>query len=125
MKIFLDDERKCPKNWTIARCTDNLDALIEEHGIENISDISLDNDLGIACEDEGRQWLNRLLEKVLLDDIVPPVIHIHTANPIASNAMVACRRDIQRILNDNNIKKDIIGGVYHGISGYAKEFYSK
>lgn len=62
----------------------------------DVSEISLDHDLGDDERGTGYHVLLWIEEMVALHNSKPPVIHIHTANPTARNRMEAARSAIYR-----------------------------
>lgn len=90
MKIFLDDTRSAPQGWILARWPEDVIKAIRTGGV---SEISLDHDLGegsdLAHPRTGMDVLNWLEREVLTNNLKPPLIRIHTANPVASQRMHA------------------------------------
>ena len=98
MKIWLDDHRRPPDtNWV---WVDNSKAVIDMLSRFQVSEISLDHDLGDEnLYGNGYQVLLWIEEKVFTDtNYVPPIIQIHTANPVARQKMLAARNSIDREL---------------------------
>ncbi len=58
--------------------------------------ISLDHDLGPPEAGDGYEVLLWIERQVATRGWVPPVIHIHTANPVARLRMEAALRSIKR-----------------------------
>ena len=113
MKIFLDDERGRPPGWILAENVTDLEKCIFLLGDE-VEEISLDNDLG-EDEEEGKDFLKRMEEFIHFNNnYVPPIIHIHTANTVASKQMVQMRESIQRTLDERGVYKNIIGTTTFG-----------
>jgi len=102
MKIFLDDERECPAGWlhvrTPAECIHFL-----KNNPKDISDLSLDHDLGDdAGIGTGYDVLLWLEEKVALEGFIPPRnIIVHSSNASARVKMENAIKSIRRI-SDNN-----------------------
>lgn len=94
IKVFLDDERKCPDGWIPVRTPAQTIALLET-GM--VSHLSLDHDLG---DDEGIGtgydvvlWME---EQVFLGRYLPPEhITVHSANV---SARVKMEAGIEKIL---------------------------
>ena len=99
MKLYLDDVRKCPENWIPVRYVRDMIQLLQE---QNVSEISLDNDLG-EFEPEGYEVVRWMEEKVALQPgaYTPPTIYVHTANPVARKKMLAGIESIKRMLERN------------------------
>lgn len=78
MKIFLDDERKAPAGWIQTRTVEETIEILKS---QQVSDLSLDNDLGIGYS-EGYEVLDWLEEWVYNNPTFPiPNIRVHTSNP--------------------------------------------
>lgn len=92
MKLFLDDVREPPDNsWTVCRLPIEVIEMMESH---DISIVSLDHDLGL-CDITGMYVLNWIEEKMHFDELwIPPLILIHSANPIALERMLKVTRKI-------------------------------
>jgi len=81
IKLFVDDERPCPKGWIPAF---NYDEAIASLRWENVEELSLDHDLGngptgydiIKVLEEwyhdGGQWREK----------VPKIVSCHSSNPV-------------------------------------------
>jgi len=83
MNVWLDDERPAPDGWYHVKTATEA---IETLKMWAVSEISLDNDLGLDNE-EGYDVLKFLEEKAFSDKSFHiPIIHIHTANPVARQA---------------------------------------
>lgn len=112
--IFLDDKRGCPQGWVpYYRTEDVIDALQmwrdEPATNPGIRSISLDNDLGQGAV-EGYKVLDWIEEQVILDEsFVPPVIHIHTDNPVARQRMISTLHQVQMRLDDRGAEVNVIG----------------
>lgn len=95
IKVFLDDERPTPEGWTRAYWPDEVIALIEQG---NVDTISLDHDLGNDGKGTGYDVCLWIKEKVIQSgfegDFVPPVIQIHSANPVGRHRMDSAIRII-------------------------------
>lgn len=107
MKVWLDDVRPAPSTWVWCKSIVEL-ANIILNSKEEIEEISLDNDLGEYLP-EGWRVLEVFEQRVIEGDFIPPVIHIHTANPVAAEKMRAIREQIQLRLDEKNVGKNIIG----------------
>lgn len=94
MKLFVDDERECPKGWEIARDTETAIRMIAM--IPDITDISLDHDDGRGGTFQpvayfiGEKYNNNTF---WADDLE---IRIHTQNPVG-------RKNIKDILENYSI----------------------
>lgn len=104
MKLWLDDIRnpKHHEDWEDAVWVNTPEEAIEYLETGKVTHLSLDNDLGLFEDDEGRprdgyavaKWLER---RVYEDDsFVPPnVLNAHTANSVAHRKMWACFKAIR------------------------------
>lgn len=101
MKIFLDDERKPPDGWVLVRWPEEMITLLQKG---NVTEISLDHDLGNDDRGTGYDVILWIEEAVATTGFIPPRIHIHTANASARQKMEAGRRSIQR-LHDENVSE--------------------
>jgi hypothetical protein len=89
MKIYLDDVRPAPKGWILVKTASEMINYLET---SNVVEISLDHDLGI--EETGYDVLLYIEKKVVLEGYKAPLIHIHTANPVARIKMMQARNNI-------------------------------
>ncbi|ARL91038.1 cyclic-phosphate processing receiver domain-containing protein [Burkholderia pseudomallei] len=100
MRIFLDDERETPKGWERVYWPDEAITLLRQG---DITEISLDHDLGDDERGTGYDVLLWIEEQVALNGMTPPKMRIHSANSSARAKMLAaieaiemryfCRRD--------------------------------
>ena len=115
-KLYLDDYRiPIPKDWIHVRDYDEFIAAVENYGLENISNISLDHDLGVSAMEEcnnnvfpnGILNYDNINEKtgydcakwivdLSIDTKIPlPLINVHSANPVGS-------KNIMLLINNYN-----------------------
>lgn len=94
MKVYLDDERKTPDGWHRTYTVEETCELLKSG---NVSDLSLDNDLGEGLL-EGYKVLDWLEEQVYADPNfpIPQNISIHSANPVAQQRMLMTLRSIDK-----------------------------
>jgi len=92
MKIYLDDTRPAPKGWILVKNAPSAIKLLEE---EEITEISLDHDLGDDLLGTGYTVLLWIEEKVYTSNYSSPVIHIHTSNTSAKSKMEQAVKSIQ------------------------------
>ena len=92
IKVYLDDMRTPPKGWTLVRWPDEVIALLKKG---NVTEISLDHDLGDDKRGTGYDVLTWIEKEVVLRDYVPPKINIHTANISAGKKMRSALKSIQ------------------------------
>jgi len=91
IKIWLDDLRKAKKDWITIICAEDAIALLKE-GI--VKEISLDHDLGL--QKTGYDVINWIEKEVMTKGFNPPIIHIHTDNPVGRKAMKVVAERIKK-----------------------------
>lgn len=98
MKLWLDDLRTPPENWSWVKAAGKA---IEQLGEGNVTEISLDHDLGDPEEENGTGyqvacWLE---EQAAIGNwsLVPAVIRVHSANPVGVMNMEAAIAAIERM----------------------------
>jgi hypothetical protein len=98
MKIWLDDEREPPTSEWV--WMDSSQAVIDALCKLNVTEVSLDHDLGDEeMYGNGYKVLLWIEQQVYLNNkYIPPMVEIHTANPVARMKMRACRASIRRRL---------------------------
>ena len=84
MKIYLDDERDTPDGWERVYWPDEAIELLESG---NVSEISLDHDLGDDERGTGYDVVLWIEEAVATREFVPPDIKVHSANSSAREKM--------------------------------------
>lgn len=94
MRVYLDDVRPVPDGWVLARTVDEALAWL---ATGQVTEVSLDHDLGEAEAGTGYDVLLWIEQAVAERDYVPPAIRIHTSNPAARPRMQAAVRSIQRL----------------------------
>ena len=99
MKLWLDDERPAPDDtWTHVLTASHCIYLLGCRSVFLVTELSLDHDLGdgngtgysVAC------WLE---EEAASGRYVPPVIRIHSANPVGRANMQRAIDSIERRRN--------------------------
>lgn len=99
MRLYLDDERPCPKGWVLVKTAEEAILMLDG---ERVEEISLDHDLG--DQDHDQEWtgytvLLHIESKVVWDENYhAPVIHIHTANTSARKKMELGKASIERYM---------------------------
>ncbi|WP_028228674.1 cyclic-phosphate processing receiver domain-containing protein [Paraburkholderia ferrariae] len=93
MKVFLDDERSTPNGWVRTFWPEEVIALLKTG---KVTELSLDHDLGDDARGTGYAVLLWLEEQVALHAMLPPRIHIHSANSSARLKMEAAVASINR-----------------------------
>lgn len=99
MKLFVDDVRPCPSGWELATTAEEAILLID---YENVTEISLDHDLGDSDHDPewtGYTVLMYIESKVVFDATYEaPIINIHTANTAGRKRLELCKGSIERFM---------------------------
>lgn len=98
MKVFLDDERPTPPGWTAASWPEEVIALLETG---QVTDVSLDHDLGDDAHGTGYDVIMWIEEAVAVRGFVPPRITVHSANPTARQRMALGIAAIERLAKRN------------------------
>lgn len=94
MKVYLDDERLTPPGWVPVRWPDEAIRLLETG---EVTEISLDHDLGDDARGTGYTVILWLEEAVATRGFKPPAITIHTANASARQKMLLGVQSIERL----------------------------
>ena len=94
MKIFLDDERPTPEGWVQAYWPQEAIALLETG---EVTEISLDHDLGNDERGTGYDVILWIEEAVSTRGFRPPRISVHSANPSARQKMQLGIKSIERL----------------------------
>ena len=97
MKVFLDDERSTPEGWVRVYWPDEAIALLQTG---QVTEISLDHDLGDDARGTGYDVVLWVEEAVHLHGFVPPRMHVHSANSAARVRMLAGIAAIDLIKNN-------------------------
>ena len=84
MKVYLDDERETPDGWERVYWPDEAIRLLQTG---QVTDISLDHDLGDDERGTGYDVVLWIEEAVLTRGFVPPSIVVHSANSSAREKM--------------------------------------
>lgn len=92
MKIYLDDTRPAPEGWHLVYTPEEAIAFLER-GL--VREISLDHDLGLDHDRTGYAVLVWIEKQVYSEPkFYPPIIHLHTMNPIGRKRMEAALTQI-------------------------------
>ena len=94
MKVYLDDERNTPDGWVRTYWPEEAIALLKTGAV---TEISLDHDLGDDAHGTGYSVLLWLEEQVAVHGMVPPIMHVHSANASARQKMEAAIATINRL----------------------------
>lgn len=94
MKVYLDDERPTPAGWTRVYWPDEAIALLKG---KEVTEISLDHDLGDDARGTGNDVILWIEEAVVTCGFRPPKIRVHSANTAARQKMERGVRAIERL----------------------------
>jgi hypothetical protein len=95
MKVYLDDEREAPNGWRSVRWPEEAITLLETG---QVTEISLDHDLGDDKRGTGYDVILWIEEAVATSGFRPPQIRIHSANASARIKMEAGIEAIERLV---------------------------
>ena len=84
MKVYLDDERSTPDGWVRVYWPNEAIELLKSG---QVTEISLDHDLGDDVRGTGYDVVLWIEEHVALHGFVPPKMSIHSANVSARAKM--------------------------------------
>ena len=84
MKVYLDDERTTPDGWHRVYSPNEAIDLLQTG---DVTEISLDHDLGDDDRGTGYDVVLWIEEQVALHGFVPPVMKVHLANVSARTKM--------------------------------------
>ena len=96
MKIFLDDARQAPSDWIHAYWPEEVITLLETG---NVTEISLDHDLGNDERGTGYDVVLWIEEAVATRGFIPPKIVVHSANSSAREKMEQGIASIERLVS--------------------------
>ena len=96
MKVYLDDERATPDGWTRVYWPSEAIELLKSG---QVTEISLDHDLGDDERGTGYDVVLWIEERVALQGFIPPKISVHSANVSARAKMEAGIRAIMASAN--------------------------
>lgn len=94
MKVYLDDERTTPEGWQRVYWPEEAIALLQAG---QVTDISLDHDLGDDEHGTGYDVLLWIEEAVVTSSFKPPRMQVHSANSSARQKMQAAIAQIERL----------------------------
>ncbi len=103
-RLWVDDLRPAPPGWDWAKTYHEAIARLQEKAY---TELSLDHDLG--CFEDGREYtgydiLVWLEARQAAGEPVPPLIHVHSANPVGVQRMQTVIRGLKR--NQFNDKRN-------------------
>ena len=97
MRVWLDDLRNEPVGWVRCRTPEEVIRLLQSGRVE---EISLDHDLGLLDgerEQTGYDVLLWIEQQVAVAGFRPPLMHVHSANIVAHERMLAAIQAINRL----------------------------
>ncbi|MEY8251922.1 MAG: hypothetical protein RPR91_06025 [Colwellia sp.] len=94
MKVYLDDERRTPEGWVRVYWPEEA---IELLMTANVTEISLDHDLGNDDHGTGYDVVLWIEEAVITRSFKPPKIKVHSSNPSARIKMELGISNIEKI----------------------------
>ena len=94
MKVYLDDERPTPKGWKRTFTVAETISLLETG---NVTELSLDHDLGNDDLGTGYDVILWIEEAVYLQNFTPPKIYVHSANSSARQKMLLGIQAIEKM----------------------------
>ena len=104
MKLYLDDERPTPAGWIGVKWPDEAIAYLET---DEVTDLSLDHDLGDDERGTGNDVVLWLEEAVALRGFRPPRMSVHSANASARLKMQAGIAQIERMASNPLISQKV------------------
>lgn len=84
MKVYLDDERPTPEGWVRVYWPEEAIELLKTG---DVSEISLDHDLGDDDHGTGYDIVLWVEKEVIINDFTPPIMKVHSANSSARKKM--------------------------------------
>ncbi len=93
MKVFLDDERDTPAGWVRTYWPEEVIELLKSG---DVTEVSLDHDLGDDAHGTGYSVLLWIEEQVIVNGMRPPALQVHSANSSARQKMEAAIASIYR-----------------------------
>jgi hypothetical protein len=94
MRVYLDDERPTPTGWVRTLWPDETIALLETG---QVTELSLDHDLGDDARGTGYDVILWIEEAVALRGFIPPKIAVQSANSSARMKMQAGIAAIEKL----------------------------
>lgn len=103
MKVYLDDERPTPEDWFRVYWPEQAIELLISG---DVSEISLDHDLGDDDRGTGYDVVLWIEEQVALHGFVPPAMKVHSANVSARTKMESGIRAIEAMVKRREPKQE-------------------
>lgn len=99
IKVYLDDNREQPEGFDVQVCL--ASHVIDMLQFENVSLISLDNDLGNYSELEGYKVANFIEESAYHNSIKRLSVNVHSANTVRQKEIIASISQANKFWNKN------------------------
>lgn len=99
MRLYVDDMRQAPEGWVSVKTAQEAIEILKTGAVE---ELSLDHDLGAEENGTGYNVLLWIEAAVGERGFVPPILHIHTANPPAHDKMTQALNRIMALHRKNN-----------------------
>lgn len=96
MKVYLDDERTTPEGYIRVYWPEEAIELLKTG---NVTEISLDHDLGDDEHGTGYDVVLWIEEQVYTQNFKPPIMNVHSANSSARDKMENGINNILRKVN--------------------------
>ena len=100
MKVYLDDERVAPDGWVQVRWPEDAIRLLK---IGNVTELSLDHDLGDDAHGTGYDVVLWIENAVATSGFQPPSIKVHSANSSARTKMESGICSIKRLFEGSSL----------------------
>ncbi|KZX81326.1 hypothetical protein A3715_17035 [Oleiphilus sp. HI0009] len=101
MKVYLDDVREAPFGWKRAYWPKDTINLLQKH---NVTQLSLDHDLGNDKKGTGYDVLLWIEDQVINNGFKPPSITVHSANISARHKMDMAIENINKFYGQSILK---------------------
>lgn len=98
IKVWLDDTRAAPEGWTRAYWPQDVFDLLMQG---RVTHVSLDHDLGDDSRGTGYDVIRWIEEAVVIRKFKPPLITVHSANPVGRERMMRGIASIQKAHAEN------------------------
>ena len=103
MKVYLDDGREAPEGWVRVRWPEKVIELLKTG---QVTDLSLDHDLGDDVRGTGYDVVLWIEKAVATGNFVPPRMAVHSANAPARAKMEAGLEKIQALVEQRSRTDD-------------------
>ena len=123
MKVYLDDTRLPPPGWVLTRTIDETIALLKTG---TVIELSLDHDL--STKETGYEVLRWIEIKVITEDFKPPIMHVHSQNPVGKKRMESAIDSIHNVVNETQKVRTNRGALYWkscGCEAFEEEIHCR